>query len=288
MGAARYGSIAIVTDATADVPRVEREAIDGVPWVVLAETWHADPDVDIVDDGTASLQLADLVLSGMQPEPSEPRWDDFTAAFHRLREVERVFSIHSPRTVSNAALNAREAAGAYPNVRVIEASVTGIGLGLLATLARDRAAAGAGPDEVETWLREHRDSVRMLVVPDRFDPTTSQRGVTARMLAGRPMLQTSATSIGSLDRSRRLRSRRATVAAIERYFTEHTSAAGVLRMALAHGDAAGAVDPFLDLLERIRPVAEVALVGRVGPRLLKQLGSRCVAAAWLEEASPNN
>jgi fatty acid-binding protein DegV len=121
----------------------------------------------------------------------------------------------------------------------------------------------------------------MLVVPDRFAPAASQRGLAARLLSSQPLLQSG--DAGAMDRSRRLRSRRATVAAIERYFLEHTEPEGDLHLALAHGDAAGAVDPFLDLLERLRPHAEVGLVGRVGPRLMQQLGARCVAAAWLED-----
>ena len=189
--------------------------------------------------------------------------------------------------------HAREAAGGFPNVRVIEADVTGIGLGLLATMARDLARDGATPDEVETWLRAHRGDVRMLVVPDRFDPTASQRGLSARLLS-RGMLHTPSEG-GSMDRSRRLRSRKATVAAIERYLVSNSSDpaqdTGVpkrLHLALGHGDAAGAVDPFLDLIERLRPGAQIELMGRVGPRLVQQLGARCVAAAWLElDAEPN-
>jgi fatty acid-binding protein DegV len=274
------GTIAIVTDATADVPPVERDVVAGIPWVVLAERWHADA-LDFLDDGSPSPELAGLLLeSGLDPEPVEPSRDEFTHAYERLREIDRVFSIHSPSTASWAVEHAREAAGAFPNVRVIEASVTGIGLGLLATLARDLAADGAGPDAVERWLREHREHVRMLVVPDRFQPHVTQRGLSARLLMGGHVPKSGGT--GVLDRTRRLRSRRATVAAIERYFLEHTDESSELHLALAHGAAAGAVDPFLDLLERMRPHAEVELVGRVGPRLLQQLGAPSVAAAWLE------
>lgn len=276
------GTIAIVTDATADVPPEERDSGSGVPWVVLHELWRTPDGLEFLDDGGPSRELAGLTLdSGLDPEPSEPTREDFVAAYDRLRGVDRVFSIHSPDSASWAVEHAREAAGGFPNVRVIEAGVTGIGLGLLAARARDIAAGGAGPDEVEQWLRSHRDRVRMLVVPDRFAPATTQRGLSARLLAGRSMLHTG--SAGAMDRSRRLRSRRATVAAIERYFLDQTDADGDLLLALAHGDAAGAVDPFLDLLERLRPHAEVALVGRVGPRLLQQLGARCVAAAWLHQ-----
>ncbi|MBC7460884.1 MAG: DegV family protein [Thermoleophilia bacterium] len=282
-------TIAIVTDASADVPIVERDHGGAVPWIVLPETWHAGLDVDICDDGEQSQELTQLILSGLKPEVSEPRYEAFVDAYEQLAECDRVFSIHPPPAVSMSAELAREAAGAFPNVRVVEATVAGLGLGLLAACARDLAAGGASPDELEEWLRAHRAAVRMLVVPDRFDPTATQRGLAARLLSGRPMLQSSALGGGSpgvFDRSKRLNSRRATVAAIEKYFAEHTSPGVPIRMALGHADAAGAVDPFLDLLERIRPDAEVALVGRVGPRMLEQLGARCVAAAWFEDVEP--
>jgi fatty acid-binding protein DegV len=276
------GTIAIVTDSTADVPIVERDAIPGVQWVVVPERWHGERDEELPDDDAGAPRLLAQLLEGeVKPEPTEPGWDEFVAVYTRLREVDRVFSIHSPKTASWSVEHAREAAGAYPNVRVIEANVTGIGLGLLATLARDLAADGGSPDQVEDFLRSNREAVRMLVVPDRFDPTASQRRLSTGLLAGQAMLH--AGPAGSMDRSRRLRSRRATVAAIERYFLEHTSDQGHLHLALAHGGAAGAVDPFLDLLERLRPNAEINLIGRVGPRLVQQVGSRCVAAAWLQE-----
>lgn len=282
---AATGTIAIVTDATADVPPAERDAGSGVPWTVVHEVWRTADGLEFIDDGEPSRELVSLLLeSGLDPEPIEPTREHFVAAYERLREIDRVFSLHAPSTASWSVEHAREAAAAFPNVRVIETSVTGIGLGLLATRARDLAASGAGPDDVEQWLRSHRTCVRMLVVPDRFAPSTNQRGLSARLLAGRPMLQ--AGTAGGMDRSRRLRSRRATVAAIEKYFIEHTREGAPLQLALAHGEAAGAVDPFLDLLERIRPGADVMLVGRVGPRLIQQLGARCVAAAWLEELEP--
>lgn len=282
-----------MTDACADVPLVERDdgAARGVTWVVLPEQWHVEgssAEEDVRDNGDASTALTQLALDpAVRAEPSEPSWDAFCEVYSRLREVDRVFSIHAPSSVSWAIEHAREAAGGFPNVRVIEASVTGIGLGLLAAMTRNLAASGADPDDVEFWLRAHRESVRMLVVPDRFDPLASQRGLSARLLArSSGMLQSNAIG-GSLDRSHRLRSRKATVAAIERYLVEHTTdpadQPANLHLAVGHGDAAGAVDPFLDLLERLRPGAQVELVGRVGPRLVQQLGARCVAAAWLED-----
>lgn len=286
------GSIAIVTDATADVPLVERDhaGSGGTTWVVLPENWHLERGDDVRDCGDADDRLVQLVLEDdSHPEPSEPTWDSFCEVYSRLRDVDRVFSIHAPSSVSFAVENARDAAGGFPNVRVIEAGVTGIGLGLLATMARDMAIDGATPDEVESWLRAHRNAVRMLVVPDRFDPLHTQRGLTERLLArSRGMLRTREEG-GSMGRSHRLQSRKATLAAIERYLLANTTdpvegaAPPSLHLAIGHGGAAGAVDPFLNVIDRLRPWAHVELVGRVGPRLVQQLGARCVAAAWIEQ-----
>lgn len=274
-------SIAIVTDAAADVPIIERSA-GSVEWVVLAETWQAG-GFDFLDDGSASSELTSLLLeSGLDPEPVEPSRDAFITAYDRLQNVDRVFSVHSASGASWAIERAHESVGGFPNVRIIEAGVTGIGLGLLCVCARDLASKGGSPDTVESFLRAHSDRVRMLVVPDRLHPGSSQQRISARLLIGSSMLR--AGGLGTLDRSKHLRSRRATIAAIERYFLENTSNDGDsdLRVALGHGGAAGAVDPLLDLLERMRPDLKVELVGRIGPRLLQQLKAPCVAAAWLE------
>lgn len=271
-------TIAIVTDASADVPAAERSA--GVtPWHVASEVWHGQR-LELPDLGEASPQLVRLALRN-DIEPVEPGFHDMCRVYDELREFDRVFSVHAPAQVSVTVDAAREAAGAYPNVRVIESNVTGIGVGLLAACARDLADDGASPDDVETWLRDAATRVRMVIVPDRFDPMGGQRMSASRLLTGRPVLSTMHDGSGGFARTRRLRSRRATVAAIERYVRANSPADTPLQLAVGHGDAAGAVDPFLDLFERLRPRAEVVLVGRIGPRLVQQLGARCVGAAWI-------
>jgi hypothetical protein len=68
---------------------------------------------------------------------------------------------------------------------------------------------------------------------------------------------------------------------IERYLDAHAEAGVPLPFAVGHGDAPGAVDPLLDIVERHRPEAEVDLVGRIGPRIIRRIGVRCVGLAWL-------
>lgn len=270
-------NIAIVTDGAADVPAIERGS--GVRWDVLAEVWRGGK-LELPDMGEHNRELVRLVLAGPGLQVAEPGIDDFRRAYAALESYERVWSVHAARSVSGAVESAREAAGGVPNVRVVEAPAAGIGVGLVAARIRDLARDGASVEAIDDYLRKHAASVRFLVVPDRFDPVGQQRAFSATLLAGRPMLS---AQDGSVSRGRRLRSRRATVEAIERHLATHALAGRPMRMAVGHGDAAGAVDPFLDIVERMHPEATIDLVGRIGPRLVAHLGSRCVGMAWILE-----
>lgn len=274
--------VAIVTDGSCDMPLAERESA-GAPWLVVPERWVAADGDEVLDDGSDHRQLARRVLTGRGPEPVEPGFRELRAAYRSLAGAERVFSIHSPERVSRTVESAREAAGGCPNVRVVEAGAAGLGVGLLAVRAASLIAEGASADDVEAWLRRHHDAVHMLVLPDRFDPMRGQRMSAARLLAGRPVLATGDAG-GLPGRGPRLRSRRAVVSAIEQGLARTVPQGTAALVAIGHADAAGAVDPFLDIIERARPRAQVVAVGRIGPRLVAQLGYRCVGAAWLVDA----
>ncbi len=80
-----------------------------------------------------------------------------------------------------------------------------------------------------------------------------------------------------------MRTREATIEAITRYFSRDAPADHTIRLAIAHAEAASAVDAVMDVVERIRPNATAELVGRIGPRLVRKIGSPCIALAWLAE-----
>jgi hypothetical protein len=132
----------------------------------------------------------------------------------------------------------------------------------------------------DTFLDQHANSLRFLVVPDHFDPTAPRRIIAAVLLSGRPMHAAPGVELG---RGKRLRSRRAAVSEIERQLTAHAPIGANVRMAVGHAEAAGAIDPLLDIVERIRPTTEIDLVGRIGPRISRRVGSSCVGLAWMVE-----
>jgi len=267
---------AIVTDAAADVPGPERA---GIEWLVAPELWCGG-GLELPDGGEHSRDLVRMVLGPAAMRVSEPDRDAFAQLYAELSGVDHVWSIHASAQVSRAVASARAAAVTFPNVQVVECAAAGIGVGLLASRVRALTREGHGAEAIAHYLQRQAPNVRYLVVPDRFDPASGQRLVTATLLAGRSLL---AGPDGSMGRGKRLRSRRATVGAIEQYLAGHAPADRTIRLAVGHGDAAGAVDPFLDIVERVRPNASIELVGRVGPRLVRQLGTRCVGLALLVE-----
>lgn len=269
-------SVAIVTDGSTDVPVAERR---GVPWVVVPDVWRSGP-IEVVDTGEHSRDLVRLVLGGAGIEVSAPGFDDFRDAYASLATVDRIYSIHPAAAVTEAVEAARDAAGGFPNVRVVETNAAGIAAGLLAARVRDLAVEGHAPDAIDDYVARHARGMHFFVVPDHFDPVGRQRMFAAVLLSGKPMLS---AQDGRMALGRRLRSRRATLAEIERHFSTNAPAGRPIRMAIGHGDAAGAVDPFLDVIERLRPEAVVEMVGRIGPRLIGKVGSRCVGLAWVVE-----
>lgn len=268
--------IAIVTDSSADTPAAERRA---GAWTNISEVWRAQ-GVDVIDSGEQSRELSRIVLSDVGASVEAPGTAEFGKAYEDFRDCERVYSLHAGDKVSPAITRALAAAESRVNVRVIETTVTGIAIGLFAQRILALADAEKSAEEIDDFVEQHRRKIHFMIVPDHFDPIGRQRLSAAVLLSGRPLLR---SHEGDISVGARLRTRRATHMETARFFRKHTPADATIHLAVGHGDAAGAVDPFMDVIERIRQDAPVELVGRIGPRLMRRVGSRCVGLAWMVE-----
>ncbi len=270
--------MAIVTDASCDVPAAERSG--EVTWRLLPETWATGNDHG-VDDISANREMTSRAL---RPEGdlqlTAPTVEAFRNTYAELTDVDVVWSVHSAAEASPAVAAAREAAAGFDNVRVVETNVAGLGTGLIAARLRDLIEESTPLGSVEAWVEHHRQHVHFVAVPDRLDPARSRRAHATIMLSGRHVTAAPGASVAPAGR---LRSRRHIVAEIQRMLEHGSPADRAIRVAVGHGDAAGAVDPLLDIIERVRPQAHVTMVGRVGPRLVSSIGSRAVAFAWIVE-----
>lgn len=274
---AEFARVGIVVDASCDVPASDRV---GAKWRCLPETWHSG-DRSLSDVGE---QSSELLWAALEPAPLRPDpipLDAFVQAYDELADCECVLSVHSSASISPNVDMARSAARGRSNVHVVESNVTGLAVGLLASRLAQRASAGDSPEQLLAFANEHARAVRFLVVPDSLIPHGRQRPSAMRLLTGRTMMS---AGDGTFATERRLRTRRSTLAAVHRYFSTRAPAGYEISVAVGHADAAGAVDPLLDVVERVRPQATIDLVGRMGPRIVRQLGARCLGLAWIVEA----
>jgi len=136
-------------------------------------------------------------------------------------DAERVYSLHPAASLSDGIQRARAAAGDDPRIRVIESRAASIAVGLIGVLLARRIGTGATVTELDAYVSALAHDAHVFVVPDHFDPRANQRELTSRLLAGKPMLT---LTDGRAGHSGRLRSRRATISAIERYFDANAPA----------------------------------------------------------------
>lgn len=267
--------IAIVIDGAADTPATERRP---GTWVVVPDVYHSG-NHRIEDTGEHDWELTNLVLRKAPVQPAAPDAEQFRAAYDSL-EGREVFSLHASHKVSPAVEAARSAAAGHDNVTVIETSAAGIAVGLLATRLQQLAQKGLSLDELRQYANLHAGRVRLVAVPDRIDPVASRRVALRRLLHGHIV---ASDDDGGLHVLSRAHTRGRTLNAVGQYYREHLPTEGHVQAAIGHADAAGAVEPVIDLVERIHQRAEFTLVGRVGPRIAQKVRSRCVALAWLVE-----
>jgi DegV family protein with EDD domain len=136
--------VAVVTDSTAYLPedRIERYAVTVVPLTVVidgAEGWEG---VDV----SPSQVAAALGGRRVQVSTSRPAPERFVAAYRRLLDAgaSGVVSVHLSAKLSSTWESAALAADQVgPEVTVVDARSTGMGLGFPALAAAQAAAAGA-------------------------------------------------------------------------------------------------------------------------------------------------
>ncbi len=141
---AAHRPVAVVTDSTAYLPedQVERYAMTVVPLTVVIDGAEGREGVDVSPSQVAAA------LSGrrVQVSTSRPAPEQFVSAYRRLLDAgaRGVVSVHLSAklsaTLESAALAAAQVG---PEVTVVDARSTGMGLGFPALAAAEAAAAGA-------------------------------------------------------------------------------------------------------------------------------------------------
>lgn len=166
------GNISIVTDSTADIPEEMVEAL-GITVIPLAIHHHDKTYLDRVDFSNEEfyqlLQETEKLPITSQPAPSE-----FIEVYKHLYEdgAETIFSLHLSGQLSGTVNGARMAAqtlGDDYDIRIFDSLSATIGLGLLVTTIAKKAHAGASADEIDTFLTEAIQNLKIYFLLDSLD-----------------------------------------------------------------------------------------------------------------------
>ena len=264
-------SVGVVTDSTAYLPR-ELVADLGITQVSLYYGFDraGDREVDLTDHAAFYAELEGVDAPALTAPPSV---DDFAATYESLlADGSSVVSIHISSALSDACMNAREAATRLAaegrggeRVAVVDSAGTGGSLGLVTLAAQAVARRGEDHEAVLRRANEARQETQMRFLVDSLEYL--RRG-------GR--IGTAASWLGSALDIKPILSVQSEIKAVERVRTRERAIERLVewgrRQVAAGSDAwcvqhATAPDGARELVDRLREVfwRPPEFVGEIGP-----------------------
>ncbi|MDQ2725625.1 MAG: DegV family protein [Actinomycetota bacterium] len=277
--------IRLVTDSACDLTD-ELLAELGVGMVPLSIRFGSEELVDRVELSTKEFWSRVAEASAL-PETAAPSPGAFIRAFERMADegaegvVCITLSSKLSATIEAARQAARELDGRLP-VQVVDSESVTMGEGLVVVEAAQRAAAGAGLDEV---VAAAVDAVGRMKVYGAIDTLENLRkggriggaqALLGSLLAIKPVIE---VRDGVVEQESKQRTRARSL----EYLAGKVKAAGpIARLAVSGADAPD-LDKFLDLLDGVHPT-ERLLLGDIGPVIGTHAGPRAIGVAWLPVA----
>lgn len=273
----------IVTDCVADIPRAlaRRLRIEMVPiYLVVGEQSYRD-------DGTLDRQwFYDRLTERPLPKTAAPPPQEFLDAYHRLVDegAEYILGLFAASSVSSIYDHARIAARQLTDVpvKVVDTGQVTMGLGWMAVLAAETAAAGAAPEEVRALILELRHRTRVLGVLDDMDHLRHSgrvgwaKAFVADLLQVKPLVS---FEQGAADLIGRVRTH---VRARRRLVDRVSWAAPLERLAILHSRVDAAVlSRFQDALAPYAPERPIPVV-EVGSVFAAHVGPGCLGVAYVQ------
>jgi fatty acid-binding protein DegV len=131
-----------------------------------------------------SLRTLTLTTSGSSVVP--PTFDDFNRAYKELeREFNAILVLLAPEALLpgvEAASQAAQSHGGTAKISVLDSQQIGPGLGLLAQIGAQKAAAGASLSEVQESIRKAIPFLFTLICPDTTPPSQDEQNDTSTVI----------------------------------------------------------------------------------------------------------
>ncbi|MFN0156395.1 MAG: DegV family protein [Gaiella sp.] len=280
------GNTAIVLDSTSDFPDA-REVHENMRVVPLYVRFGEDSLKDHVEIRPEQFYER-LTTAAALPTTSQPTPHDFLETFEELASFDRIYSIMLSAKLSGTYQSAALAAGELggDKVIVIDTGTASLAASMLALAIERRLARGTSDAEIaqliERFKRDHRvvftvNTLEYLQKGGRIGKAAALAGA---LLNVKPILS---VDDGIIVPIARVRGRQKALQEFARLFTEHTEDKPGLRVGIAHANAPEWIGVLTDLVNRVRPQAEIELVRTLGAVVGTHAGPGAVGFFWFQD-----
>jgi len=276
---------AIVLDSTADFPdaQIRFPNMRVVPLYVRfgEESFRDYVELDPHDFYRRLRTASEL------PTTSQPTPQDFISTYHALSSYERIYSLHISSKLSGTFQSASLAATEDPGdrIRLVDSESASVGIAMLAIGIQELLARGTTDEEVEALIGTYRERSGILFTVDTLEFLAKGgrigrgKALMGSLLNVKPIL---AIEDGEVVPVTRARGRTKAFEEFRKRFEEATTDGPGLAVAIAHAEAADAVEQLREIVLASRPQADVKMVTSLGAVVGTHAGPGTVGFFWFQ------
>jgi fatty acid kinase fatty acid binding subunit len=276
---------AIVVDSTADFPEAH-DRFENWRMVPLYVRFGDESFRDYVDLGPEEF-YARLRTARELPTTSQPTPGDFLQAYEELAGYERVYSLQISSKVSGTYESARTAAAELGDkVRVVDTLTASAAIAMLGFAVQRRLERGTSDEEIEALVERYQRDAELLFTVDTLE--FLQKGgrigkaaaFAGNLLNVKPILT---IEDGEVVPIKRVRGNQKAVQEFARAFADGSRDTPNLRVGIAHADAPEREQTLRNLVEDIRPQAQIEIATQLGAVIGTHAGPGTVGFFWFED-----
>jgi len=278
---------AIVLDSTADFPDAQARFPNFriVPLYVRFGDESFKDYVDITPDRFYERLQSDPEL----PTTSQPTPSDFLAVFEELApRYERILSIQISSTLSGTFASAQSAAEQLGGdvVRVIDSRTVSASLALLGIGVQSRLERGTTDEEIDAFIARYQCDHQLLFTVNTLEYLAKGGRIgRAAAFAGNLLNVKPILTIrdGEVIPLKRVRGNAKAFAEFRSIFESTTTDSPNLKVGIAHAAAPERLAALRELVERVRPHAEIEIAALLGPVVGTHAGPGTIGFFWYED-----
>jgi DegV family protein with EDD domain len=278
---------AIVLDSTADFPDAQ-ERFPNFRVVPLYVRFGDESFKDYVEIDPARFYER-LQSAPQLPTTSQPTPGDFLAVYEDLAQhYEHILSLQISSTFSGTFGSAQTAAETLGGgkVRVIDTRTVSASLALMALGVQRRLERGTTDDEIDAFVARYQRDHRLLFTVNTLEYLArggrigKAAAFAGNLLNVKPILT---IRDGEVVPLKRVRGNHKAFEEFRTLFESTSSDAPQLKIGIAHAAAPERLAALRELVERVRPHAQVEIVTQLGAVIGTHAGPGTVGFFWFED-----